>query len=75
VVRGLLNDELETAWKEPAPDLSEVLLRNLPEGTEENHKKKVRIGDLAGIRNKHIQNTNLERYRYTNLLGTVCGII
>jgi hypothetical protein len=43
--------------------LLEVLFRHLPLQTEKPRKKSIGIaGGPAGIRNKHLQNTSLDRY-------------
>jgi hypothetical protein len=51
--------------------LIEVLSRNLPARTEENHiETSVRItGVQAEIRNEQLPNKNPESYRYTDPLG------
>jgi hypothetical protein len=51
--------------------LIEVLTRNFPGGTEENHENSIwTAGDPAEIRTEYFLNTNLEHCDYTNLLGT-----
>jgi hypothetical protein len=47
----------------------EVLSRNFPVGTEENHETKQASRYTSRIRTKHIPNTSLDRYRYT-----VCSV-
>jgi hypothetical protein len=51
--------------------LIEILYRYLPGGTEETCES-LGVGSVSvEIRSKHLPNTNVEYYRYTNLLGDV----
>jgi hypothetical protein len=48
----------------------EILSRNFPGATEENHEKPVRIFCVqAEIRTEHLPNTNLDNYRHASLFG------
>jgi hypothetical protein len=51
------------------PDLLEILSRNLPGGSEEDHENfPVRMADSTSeIQNEILQNTNLKRYSHTSL--------
>jgi hypothetical protein len=63
-----VNDDLEGSRQ----GLTEVLSQNLPEGTEENHERLIRIANVpAKIRNGHLLNMNQECYHYINPLGLI----
>jgi hypothetical protein len=49
--------------------LVEVLSRHLPAGTEGNREDLTIADVLIEIRNDHLRNTGLDRYRYANLFG------
>jgi hypothetical protein len=52
-------------------DLTELLYRDLPGGTEESNRKSVRIAGIpTEIRNEYLSFTSLECYRHANLLGS-----
>jgi hypothetical protein len=47
----------------------QALSHRVPGGSEKDHKKPLRItGVPAEIRTEYLPDTNLERYRYVNLL-------
>jgi hypothetical protein len=60
-----LNDDLEGS----SQGITEILSHNLPEGTEQNHERPIRIANVpAKIRNEQLLNKSQECYSYINPL-------
>jgi hypothetical protein len=66
---GRIADELEGMWKEMTMDECRLyLICQVNRETTENHRM---VCTRFEVRKKYLRNTNLERYRYTNLLGNM----